>query len=78
MIINVRLKEIYKFICIIVNGILINGGILRAEELKEYLGKAAALSPDHPVVISKFIQEAKVGNYSYFANDFAQLSGGGG
>lgn len=31
----------------------------RDDELKEYLGKAAALSPDHPVVISKFIMQAK-------------------
>merc|ERR1740124_2030278 len=31
----------------------------RDSELKEYLGKAAALTPDHPVVISKFIMQAK-------------------
>ena len=37
----------------------------RDDELKEYLGKAAALSPDHPVVISKFIMQAKVSYLSH-------------
>ena len=36
----------------------------RDDELKEYLGKAAALSPDHPVVISKFIMQAKVCDFT--------------
>ena len=31
-------------------------------DLKAYLGDAVAVSQDHPVVISKFIQEAKVCN----------------
>ena len=30
-------------------------------DLENYLGKAAAVSKDYPVVISKFILEAKVG-----------------
>ena len=30
------------------------------QDLETYLGKAALLSSEHPVVISKFIQEAKV------------------
>ena len=31
-------------------------------DLEAYLGDAVAVSQDHPVVISKFIQEAKVCN----------------
>ena len=31
-------------------------------DLKTYLGDAVAVSKDHPVVISKFIQDAKVIN----------------
>ena len=30
-------------------------------DLEAYLGDAVAVSKDHPVVTSKFIQEAKVG-----------------
>ena len=30
-------------------------------DLESYLGDAVAVSSDHPVVISKFIQDAKVG-----------------
>ena len=30
-------------------------------DLESYLGNAVAVSRDHPVVISKFIQDAKVG-----------------
>ena len=30
------------------------------DDLDQYLGSAIKLSRDHPVVISKFIQEAKV------------------
>ena len=30
-----------------------------SHDLKAYLGDAVAVSPDHPVVISKFIQDAK-------------------
>lgn len=30
-------------------------------DLEAYLGSAVAVSKDHPVVISKFIQDAKVG-----------------
>ena len=31
------------------------------DDLEGFLGDAVAVSRDHPVVISKFIQEAKVG-----------------
>jgi len=30
-------------------------------DLETFLGSAVAMSRDHPVVISKFLQEAKVG-----------------
>lgn len=32
-------------------------------DLERFLSSAAAVSKEHPVVISKFIQEAKVGGY---------------
>ena len=35
-------------------------------DLEAYLGSAVAVSKDHPVVISKFIQDAKVSMMSKF------------
>ena len=35
-------------------------------DLESYLGNAVAVSRDHPVVISKFIQDAKVRGHSVF------------
>ena len=38
-------------------------------ELKQYLGAAVSVSKDHPVVVSKYIQEAKV-MCTYFESSF--------
>ena len=35
-------------------------------DLETFLSTAAAVSKEHPVVISKFIQEAKVSNFAPF------------
>mgnify|MGYP001792882745 CR=1 FL=1 len=37
-------------------------------ELTNYLGQAASVNSDHPVVISKFILEAKVNNLSFLSH----------
>lgn len=34
-------------------------------DLEKYLSSAVAVSKEHPVVISKFIQEAKVSSFLY-------------
>ena len=34
-------------------------------DLETFLGSAVAMSKEHPVVISKFIQEAKVGGFDW-------------
>ena len=33
--------------------------VANEEELEKYLNEAAIVSPDHPIVISKFIENAK-------------------
>ena len=45
--------------CFLTSGAAMNVAYTHAD-LESYLGSAVAVSRDHPVVISKFIQDAKV------------------
>ena len=43
-------------------------------DLITYLGNAMSLSSDHPVVISKFIQDAKVKLYFSFSSEMPYIA----
>ena len=43
-------------------------------DLITYLGNAMSLSSDHPVVISKFIQDAKVKFYFSFSSEMPYIA----
>lgn len=44
-------------------------------DLEKYLSSAVAVSKEHPVVISKFIQEAKVSSFLYVSHMYLISSG---
>jgi len=53
------------FPCLVRPSYVLSGAAMNVaytdEDLKTYLTQATAVSKEHPVVISKFIEEAKVG-----------------